>query len=34
MLSFEIVEANPVIDEHNQTAELELSLSAFGKKIL
>jgi arginase len=36
MLSFEIVEVNPVIDEHNQTAELavELSLSAFGKKIL
>jgi arginase len=36
MLSFEIVEVNPVIDEHNQTADLavELSLSAFGKKIL
>jgi arginase len=36
MLSFEIVEVNPVIDEHNQTAELavELTLSAFGKKIL
>src|SRR5256885_11667882 len=36
MLSFEIVEANPVIDEHNRTADLavELSLSAFGKKIL
>src|SRR5947209_3558947 len=36
MLSFEIVEVNPVIDEHNQTAELavELALSAFGKKIL
>jgi arginase len=36
MLSLEIVEVNPVIDEHNQTADLavELSLSAFGKKIL
>jgi arginase len=36
MLSFEIVEVNPVIDEHNQTADLavELCLSAFGKKIL
>jgi arginase len=36
MLSFEIVEVNPVIDEHNRTAELavELALSAFGKKIL
>ena len=36
MLSFEIVEVNPVFDEHNQTAELavELALSAFGKKIL
>jgi arginase len=36
MLSFEIVEVNPVIDEHNQTANLavELALSAFGKKIL
>jgi arginase len=36
MLSMEIVEVNPVIDEHNQTADLavELSLSAFGKKIL
>ena len=35
MLSFEIVEVNPVIDEHNQTADLavELALSAFGKKI-
>ena len=33
MLSFEIVEVNPVIDEHNQTADLvvDLSLSAFGK---
>lgn len=36
ILSFEIVEVNPVIDEHNRTAELavELALSAFGKKIL
>ncbi len=36
MLSFEIVEVNPVIDEYNRTAELavELAVSAFGKKIL
>jgi arginase len=36
LLSLEIVEVNPVIDEHNQTADLavELALSAFGKKIL
>ena len=36
MLSFDIVEVNPVIDEHNRTAELavELICSAFGKKIL
>jgi len=36
MLSFEIVEVNPVIDEHNRTADLavELACSAFGKKIL
>ena len=36
MSSFEIVEVNPVIDEHNRTADLavELTLSAFGKKIL
>lgn len=36
LLSFEIVEVNPVIDEHNRTAELavELVSSAFGKKIL
>jgi arginase len=36
MVSFEIVEVNPVIDEHNRTAVLavELALSAFGKKIL
>ena len=36
MLSFELVEVNPVIDEHNRTAQLavELICSAFGKKIL
>jgi arginase len=36
MTSFEIVEVNPVIDEHNRTAALavELTLSAFGKKIV
>ncbi|HXE91785.1 MAG TPA: arginase [Terriglobales bacterium] len=36
MTSFEIVEVNPVIDEHNRTADLavELALSVFGKKIL
>src|SRR6185312_3871830 len=36
MTSFEIVEVNPVIDEHNRTAMLavELTMSAFGKKIL
>ena len=36
MLSFELVEVNPVIDEHNRTADLavELTCSAFGKKIL
>ena len=36
MLSLEVVEVNPVIDEHNRTADLavELALSAFGKKIL
>ncbi|MGH6960125.1 MAG: arginase, partial [Dongiaceae bacterium] len=36
MLSFELVEVNPVIDEANRTAELgvQLALSAFGKKIL
>ena len=35
-LSFEIVEVNPVINEHNITADLavELASSAFGKKIL
>ena len=36
MLSMEVVEVNPVIDEFNRTAELavELILSALGKKIL
>jgi len=36
MVSFELVEVNPVIDEHNRTAALavELACSAFGKKIL
>jgi arginase len=36
MVSLEIVEVNPVIDEHNRTADLavELACSAFGKKIL
>jgi arginase len=36
LLSFELVEVNPVIDEHNRTADLavELASSAFGKKIL
>jgi arginase len=36
MTSFEIVEVNPVIDEHNRTADLavELCMSVFGKKII
>ena len=36
MVSLEMVEVNPVIDEHNRTADLavELACSAFGKKIL
>lgn len=36
MVSFEVVEINPVIDEHNRTALLgvELVLSGLGKKIL
>jgi len=36
LLSLEMVEVNPVIDEHNRTADLavELACSAFGKKIL
>ena len=34
MVSMEIVEINPIIDEHNRTALLgvELALSALGKK--
>ena len=36
MVSLEVVEINPVIDEHNRTALLgvELVLSGLGKKIL
>ncbi|HJY85416.1 MAG TPA: arginase [Candidatus Acidoferrales bacterium] len=36
MVSFEVVEINPIIDEHNRTALLgvELALSGLGKKIL
>jgi arginase len=36
MLSFELVEVNPILDEHNRTADLAVQLicSAFGKKIL
>jgi arginase len=36
MVALEVVEVNPVIDEHNRTAALavELISSAFGKKIL
>jgi arginase len=34
--SLEVVEINPILDAHNQTANLgvELTLSALGKKIL
>ncbi|MBV0923148.1 arginase [Halomicroarcula limicola] len=34
--SMELVEVNPILDDHNQTAELacELAASAFGKRIL
>jgi arginase len=34
--SLELVEVNPILDEHNQTAELacELAASAFGKRVL
>ena len=36
MLSMEVVEVNPVIDEGNRTADLavELIMSALGKRIL
>jgi arginase len=35
MCSFELVEVNLILDEHNHTTELavELACSAFGKKI-
>jgi arginase len=34
--SMELVEVNPVLDEHNETAALavELAASAFGKRVL
>jgi arginase len=34
--SLELVEVNPILDEHNQTAELacELAASVFGKRVL
>jgi len=34
--SFELVEVNPILDDHNRTAELacELTASAFGKRVL
>jgi len=34
--SLELVEVNPILDDHNQTAELacELAASAFGKRVL
>jgi len=36
MVSLEVVEINPILDEHNRTALLgvELVLSALGQKIL
>lgn len=36
MLGLDVVEVNPILDEHNRTAELAVQLicSAFGKKIL
>jgi len=36
MISMEVVEVNPVIDQNNKTADLavELIMSAMGKKIL
>ncbi|MFC7203516.1 arginase [Haloferax namakaokahaiae] len=36
MRSFELVEVNPILDQHNETAELatELAASALGKRIL
>ncbi|MFB6217969.1 MAG: arginase family protein, partial [Halobacteriaceae archaeon] len=34
--SMDLVEVNPILDEHNGTAELavELAASAFGKRVL
>jgi len=34
--SMELVEVNPTLDQHNETAELatELAASAFGKRVL
>ena len=36
LLGLDLVEVNPILDEHNRTAELAVQLicSAFGKKIL
>jgi arginase len=36
LVSMELVEVNPVLDDHNRTAELgvELAASALGKRIL
>jgi arginase len=36
LASLELVEVNPILDEHNRTAELavELAASALGKRIL
>jgi arginase len=36
LCSFEVVEVNPILDQHNQTAELasELVASALGQRIL
>ena len=36
LIGLDLVEVNPVLDEHNRTAELgaQLVLSAFGKRIL
>ena len=36
LMAFDLMEVNPVLDEHNQTANLavELLLSALGKRIL
>ncbi|MFM9012904.1 MAG: arginase family protein, partial [Gemmatimonadota bacterium] len=36
LVGLDVVEVNPVLDEHNRTAEIaaELILSALGKRIL